>query len=156
MATDSQKKRIRLYTDGSSIGNPGASGIAYLITDESGTVLAAGREPLGTATNNQAEYRALLRGLEIARQLGAGEVVWFSDSDLVVRQWQGIYKVNDMQLSQLLQQARQLAQGLRIHPHAVPRNSTPEMAQVDRWARGVATGALPPLAHTPAETALEP
>lgn len=156
MASDPQKKRIRLYTDGSSIGNPGASGIAYLITDESGTVLAAGREPLGTATNNQAEYQALLRGLEVAHQLGADEVAWFSDSELVVRQWQGTYKVKDAVLCQLLQQARRLAQGLRVHPHAVPRNSTPEMTQVDQWARGVASGTLPPLIQIPAEPVPEP
>ena len=135
-------QRIRLYTDGSSIGNPGAAGLAYIITDESGNTLAAGREPLGTATNNQAEYRAFLRGLEMARQLGAREVEWFSDSELLVRQWQGVYKIKDAGLRGLMQQARQLAQGMQIRPHAVPRNSLPEMAQVDRWARGVALGEL--------------
>lgn len=140
--------RIRLYTDGSSIGNPGAAGIAYLLEDESGNTLAAGREPLGAATNNQAEYRALLRGLETARCLGADEVEWFSDSELVVKQWQGVYKVKDAGLRQLLHSARRQAQGMRIIPHAVPRNSLPEMAQVDCWARGVASGRLKPL--TPA------
>jgi len=142
MASRSPIKRIRLYTDGSSIGNPGAAGIAYLITDEAGSTLAAGREPLGTATNNQAEYRAFLRGLEQARQLGADEVEWFSDSELLVKQWQGVYKIKDAGLRQLMLQARQMAQGLQIRPHAVPRNSLPEMAQVDRWARGVALGEL--------------
>jgi ribonuclease HI len=145
-------QRIRLYTDGSSIGNPGAAGLAYIITDESGNTLAAGREPLGTATNNQAEYRAFLRGLEMARQLGAREVEWFSDSELLVRQWQGVYKIKDAGLRGLMQQARQLAQGMQIRPHAVPRNSLPEMAQADRWARGVALGELdtltPPLPPT--------
>jgi ribonuclease HI len=145
-------QRIRLYTDGSSIGNPGAAGLAYIITDESGNTLAAGREPLGTATNNQAEYCAFLRGLEMARQLGAREVEWFSDSELLVRQWQGVYKIKDAGLRGLMQQARQLAQGMQIRPHAVPRNSLPEMAQVDRWARGVALGELdtltPPLPPT--------
>lgn len=136
------RKRVRLYTDGSSIGNPGAAGLAYIITDESGNTLAAGREPLGTATNNQAEYRALLRGLEAARRLGASEIEWFSDSELLVKQWQGTYKVKDATLRGLMQQARQLAQGLQVRPHAVPRNSLPEMAQVDHWARGVALGEL--------------
>jgi ribonuclease HI len=151
-------QRIRLYTDGSSIGNPGAAGLAYIITDESGNTLAAGREPLGTATNNQAEYRAFLRGLEMARQLGAREVEWFSDSELLVRQWQGVYTIKDAGLRELMQQARQLAQGLQIRPHAVPRNSLPEMAQVDRWARGVALGELDALvpAPPPAATDLAP
>jgi ribonuclease HI len=151
-------QRIRLYTDGSSIGNPGAAGLAYIITDESGNTLAAGREPLGTATNNQAEYRAFLRGLEMARQLGAREVEWFSDSELLVRQWQGVYKIKDAGLRGLMQQARQLAQGMQIRPHAVPRNSLPEMAQVDRWARGVALGELERLCprHLPQRPILRP
>jgi ribonuclease HI len=149
-------QRIRLYTDGSSIGNPGAAGLAYIITDESGNTLAAGREPLGTATNNQAEYRAFLRGLETARQLGAREVEWFSDSELLVRQWQGVYTIKDAGLRELMQQARQLAQGLQIRPHAVSRNSLPEMAQVDRWARGVAQGALDALLPAPPPAATDP
>ena len=149
-------QRIRLYTDGSSIGNPGAAGLAYIITDESGNTLAAGREPRGTATNKQAEYRAFLRGLEMARQLGAREVEWFSDSELLVRQWQGVYTIKDAGLRGLMQQARQLAQGLQIRPHAVPRNSLPEMAQVDRWARGVALGELDALVPAPPPTATDP
>ena len=140
-----EKRRIRLYTDGSSIGNPGAAGIAYLLKDEAGNTLAEGREPLGTATNNQAEYRAFLRGLELARQLGVGEVEWFSDSELLVKQWQGVYRTKDSGLRQLIQEARRLAQGIRVLPQAVPRNSLPEMAQVDRWARGVALGEFEPL-----------
>ena len=149
----SEQRRIRLYTDGSSIGNPGAAGIAYLLKDEAGYTLAEGREPLGTATNNQAEYRAFLRGLELARRLGADEVTWFSDSELVVKQWQGVYKVKDAGLRQLMQEARRLAQGMHIRPHAVPRNSSPEMAQVDRWARGVASGELEPIAPPPSQEA---
>jgi ribonuclease HI len=155
VATGSPIKRIRLYTDGSSIGNPGKAGLAYLITDESGNTLAAGRERLSTATNNQAEYRAFLRGLELARQLGAGEVEWFSDSELLVKQWQGVYKIKDAGLRQLMLQARQMAQGLQIRPHAVPRNSLPEMARVDRWARGVALGELDALAPALTPTATD-
>jgi len=146
VAPNPSKKRIRLYTDGSSIGNPGAAGIAYLLKDESGNTLVEGREPLGTATNNQAEYRAFLRGLELARQLSVDEVEWFSDSELLVKQWLGVYKIKDGELRQLMFEARRLAQGIHIRPHAVPRNSLPEMAQVDRWARGVALGEFEPLA----------
>jgi ribonuclease HI len=153
-----EKRRIRLYTDGSSIGNPGAAGIAYLLKDELGNTLAEGREPLGTATNNQAEYRAFLRGLELARRLDACEVEWFSDSELLVKQWQGVYRIKDAGLRQLMQEARRLAQGMLIRPYAVPRNSSPEMAQVDRWARGVALGELEPIAPSrpPAATDRHP
>jgi ribonuclease HI len=150
-----EKRRIRLYTDGSSIGNPGAAGIAYLLKDESGNTLAEGREPLGTATNNQAEYRAFLRGLELARCLGACEIEWFSDSELLVKQWQGVYRIKDAGLRQLMQEARRLAQGVLIRPYAVPRNSSPEMAQVDRWARGVALGTLEPIAPSRSQAATD-
>lgn len=124
-----------LYTDGASIGNPGAAGIAYLLKDAHGTVIASGCEPIGIATNNQAEYYALLRGLTQARVLGATEVEWYSDSELVVKQWLGSYRVSNPVLQQLLQQAKALAEGIRVVPRAVARNSLPEMAQVDRWAR---------------------
>lgn len=136
--------KFTLYTDGSSIGNPGAAGIAYLLVDAAGNLVAWGREAIGVATNNQAEYRALLRGLEAARAHGATDLEWFSDSELLVRQWTGAYRVKDATLQQLLQAARDLAQGMHITPHAVPRNSRPEMTRVDQWARGVATGRLEP------------
>ncbi|MDW8107672.1 MAG: reverse transcriptase-like protein [Armatimonadota bacterium] len=130
--------KVSLYTDGASIGNPGAAGIAYLLKDARGTVIASGCEPIGVATNNQAEYHALLRGLMQARALGATEVEWFSDSELLVKQWSGDYQVHHPALRQLLQQAKALAEGVQVIPHAVARNSLPEMAQVDRWARQAA------------------
>lgn len=141
--------RFVLYTDGSSLGNPGAAGIAYLLVDESGKPVAWGREAIGVATNNQAEYRALLRGLEAARAHGATALEWYSDSELLVRQWKGVYRTRDARLRQLLRAARTLARGMQIVPHAVPRNSLPEMAQVDAWARGVASGRLAPGASPP-------
>ncbi|MCS7191224.1 MAG: ribonuclease HI family protein [Fimbriimonadales bacterium] len=137
--------KFTLYTDGSSIGNPGAAGIAYLLVNEAGDPVAWGREAIGVATNNQAEYRALLRGLEAARAHGATDLEWFSDSELLVRQWTGAYRVKNAALQQLLQAARALAEGMHIIPHAVPRNSCPEMARVDQWARGVAIGRLEPV-----------
>ncbi|MCX7926140.1 MAG: ribonuclease HI family protein [Fimbriimonadales bacterium] len=130
--------KLYLYTDGSSIGNPGAAGAAYLIKDEAGTVIAQGCEAIGIATNNQAEYIALLRGLEQARAAGADTIEWFSDSELLVRQWTGAYKIKDPQLHALMEEARKLAEGIHIVPHAVPRNSLPEMKNVDHWARSAA------------------
>jgi len=134
--------KLYLYTDGSSIGNPGAAGAAYLIKDESGGIVAQGCEAIGVATNNQAEYIALLKGLEQARAAGADAIEWFSDSELLVKQWTGAYKVKDAQLRALMEKARQLTEGVQINPHAVPRNSLPEMKTVDNWARGVALGKL--------------
>ncbi len=134
--------KLYLYTDGSSIGNPGAAGAAYLIKDESGRIVAQGCEAIGVATNNQAEYIALLKGLEQARAAGANVIEWFSDSELLVKQWMGAYKIKDAQLRALMEQARQLTEGMQIVPHAVPRSSLPEMEMVDNWARGVALGRL--------------
>ncbi|MCS7209148.1 MAG: ribonuclease HI family protein [Fimbriimonadales bacterium] len=130
--------KLFLYTDGSSIGNPGAAGAAFLLRDESGTTLAQGCESLGVATNNQAEYHALLRGLEAARAAGATVLEWFADSELLVKQWTGAYQIKDPLLRQMWQRARLLAQGMQIVAHAVPRNSSPEMQAVDRWAREAA------------------
>ncbi|MCX7993476.1 MAG: ribonuclease HI family protein [Fimbriimonadales bacterium] len=134
--------KLYLYTDGSSIGNPGKAGAAFLLKDESGATVAQGCEAIGVATNNQAEYRALLKGLEAARGAGADALEWFSDSELLVRQWTGAYKIKDPQLRALMENARKLAEGIQIIPHAVPRNSLPEMETVDNWARGVALGRL--------------
>ncbi len=133
------RKKLYLYTDGSSIGNPGAAGIAYLLTDEQGQVVGQGAEPIGYATNNQAEYHALLKGLEAARSLGAQEIEWYSDSELLVKQWTGAYTIKDAHLRRLMQDARALAHGMIIAPHAVPRNSSPQMTAVDGWARQCAT-----------------
>lgn len=131
-------KKLYLYTDGSSIGNPGAAGIAYLLKDESGQVIASDAEPIGNATNNQAEYRAFLRGLAQAVAAGANEIEWFSDSQLLVRQWTGEYKIKDAHLRRLMQDAKALTNGVQVIPHAVPRNSTIEMERVDAWARKAA------------------
>ncbi|MDM7460811.1 MAG: ribonuclease HI family protein [bacterium] len=133
------RKKLYLYTDGSSIGNPGAAGIAYLLTDEQGQVVGQGAEPIGYATNNQAEYHALLKGLEAARSLGAQEIEWYSDSELLVKQWTGAYTIKDAHLRRLMQDARALSHGMIIAPHAVPRNSSPQMTAVDGWARQCAT-----------------
>ncbi|MFN7016225.1 MAG: ribonuclease HI family protein [Fimbriimonadales bacterium] len=130
--------KLYLYTDGSSIGNPGAAGAAFLIKNEAGEVIAHGRKAIGVATNNQAEYIALIYGLEQARTIGAEIIEWFSDSELLVKQWTGAYQIRDPQLRSLIEKARQLAKGIQIRPHAVPRNSLPEMEKVDRWARSAA------------------
>ncbi|GIV10026.1 MAG: hypothetical protein KatS3mg019_2117 [Fimbriimonadales bacterium] len=131
-------KKFYLYTDGSSLGNPGSAGIAYLLLSEAGEIIDRGQEAIGNATNNQAEYRALLKGLEAARAAGAQQLEWFSDSELLVKQWTGAYKIRDSHLRQLMRRAKALAQGVEVIPHAAPRNSLPEMAHVDALAREAA------------------
>ena len=84
-----------LYIDGSVQGNPGPGAIGVVIEEDDGAPVEAWGEAIGHVTNNQAEYRALLAGLRKARQLGATTVSVRSDSQLLVRQFLGEYKVRD-------------------------------------------------------------
>jgi ribonuclease HI len=101
--------KARLFTDGGSRGNPGPAAAAYVLEAEDGTVLAAHGEAIGVATNNVAEYRALVAGLERARDLGVDELEVVSDSELVVKQMRGEYKVKKAELRELSHRASELA-----------------------------------------------
>jgi ribonuclease HI len=94
-------KRVVVNVDGGSRGNPGPAAIAAVATDPSGEVLAERAETIGDATNNVAEYRALLLGIELARELGAEEVDLVGDSLLIVHQVDGSYKVKQEHLKPL-------------------------------------------------------
>lgn len=87
--------------DGGARGNPGPAAIAAVIQDDEGGVLEERGERIGKATNNVAEYRALLLGIERAAALGASDVELVGDSELVVRQVKGEYKVKDANLREL-------------------------------------------------------
>jgi ribonuclease HI len=94
-------KRLVVNVDGGARGNPGPAAIGAVLTTPDGEVLERHGERIGQATNNVAEYRALLLGLERARERGAREVELVGDSELVVRQVQGDYKVKDEALKGL-------------------------------------------------------
>jgi ribonuclease HI len=102
----------RLYTDGGARGNPGPAAFAYVLEAEDGTVLAAHGEAIGTATNNVAEYRALIEGLRRAAELGVGELEVLSDSELMVRQMQGEYRVKNEALRELFLEASRAARAV--------------------------------------------
>lgn len=97
----SRPKRVIVNVDGGSRGNPGPAAVAAVATDPKGNVLAERSELIGEATNNVAEYRALLLGVELARELGADEVELIGDSQLIVRQVRGEYKVKEAGLKPL-------------------------------------------------------
>jgi ribonuclease HI len=99
----------KLSTDGGARGNPGPAAYGYVLEDEDGTVLAAHGERIGIATNNVAEYSALIAGLEKALELGLDEVEVVSDSELMVKQMRGEYRVKNEALQELWSQARRLA-----------------------------------------------
>ena len=103
--------KLIINTDGSSIGNPGPSGVGYVIREPSGDtllLLEEHSEPIGCATNDYAEYRAVIRGLERAVELGADEVELRCDSLIVVRQIDGTCAAKDPALRDLCRRARAL------------------------------------------------
>ena len=112
----------RLFTDGGARGNPGPAAAAYVLEAEDGTVLDARGEAIGTATNNVAEYRALVAALAKAVELGVGELEVVSDSELLVKQMNGEYRVKNAALRELSLEAARLARRLdRVHYRAVRR-----------------------------------
>ena len=107
---------IIIFVDGASKGNPGAAGIGVLVTDVDGVVLAEIGEGIGQTTNNVAEYKALIRGLEEAQARGAQRVTVHTDSQLMARQMEGRYKINAPHLKALQQEASALC---RLFPGGV-------------------------------------
>jgi ribonuclease HI len=96
---------VVVHVDGGSRGNPGPAAVAAVATDTDGEPLAERKLYIGEATNNVAEYRAVLLGLELARELGAEEVEVINDSELVARQIGGEYKVKHAGLKPLFLEA---------------------------------------------------
>jgi probable phosphoglycerate mutase len=105
--------KARLSTDGGSRGNPGPAAYGYVLETEDGHVLDARGEAIGTATNNVAEYRGLIAGLESAVERGIDDLEVVSDSELLVKQMQGEYKVKNETLKDLQGEAAELASGLK-------------------------------------------
>ena len=120
--------KARLFTDGGARGNPGPAAAAYVLEAEDGTVLAAHGEAIGLATNNVAEYRALVAGLESARDLGVEELEVVSDSELVVKQMRGESKVKNEALRELSLRAAQVARELRAVRYTAVRREHNELA----------------------------
>ena len=101
-------KRVVIHSDGASRGNPGLAAIGATIKDEQGKLIARISQRIGRTTNNQAEYRAIIAALEEATKLGARQVELNSDSELVVRQIKGEYRVKKVTLKPLYQRVKQL------------------------------------------------
>jgi ribonuclease H / adenosylcobalamin/alpha-ribazole phosphatase len=120
--------KAKLSTDGGARGNPGPAAYGYVLEAEDGTVLAAHGETIGTATNNVAEYRALVAGLEKALELHVDEVEVVSDSELLVKQMRGEYKVKKPTLRELWDEATDLARQLRSVRYTAVRREHNELA----------------------------
>jgi ribonuclease HI len=114
--------RVVVHVDGGSRGNPGPAAAAAVLSTPEGDVLDEAALTLGRATNNVAEYRGLLLGLERARELGATEIDVVNDSELVARQVNGAYKVKHPDMRPLYEEAMRALQGFeRWSIRSVPR-----------------------------------
>ena len=145
--TPTARTRLEIFVDGSSRGNPGRAGCGVVIRDQEGTILLEEGFHLGEMTNNGAEYNGLVIALEEALLLKADSVTVYSDSELLVRQMNGQYRVKHPQLRILYQRAVRLSQGFAsCRIEYVPRERN---EAADRLARGAANDptrrrALPP------------
>jgi ribonuclease HI len=120
--------KATLYTDGGARGNPGPAAYAYVLEAEDGTVLDARGEAIGVATNNVAEYRALVAGLAHAVEAGVRELEVVSDSELLVKQMRGEYRVKNRSLQALFREASQQARRLHAVSYRHVRREHNELA----------------------------
>lgn len=102
-------KKIKIFTDGGSRGNPGPAASGYVILDQDDKVLEAGGEYLGVTTNNQAEYRAMKLALENANKYNPEVVECYLDSQLLERQLNGVYKMKNRELRPIFEAIQKLA-----------------------------------------------
>jgi ribonuclease HI len=120
--------KAKLSTDGGARGNPGPAAFAYVLETDDGTVLAAHGETIGVATNNVAEYRALVAGLEKAAEVGVNELEVVSDSELLVKQMRGEYRVKNEALRELSDEADHLARKVGRVTYTAVRREHNELA----------------------------
>lgn len=128
-------EKVVICADGASQGNPGPAAIGATITDMPGRQLASISQPISQTTNNQAEYRAVIAALEEATRLGVREVDLRLDSELIVRQIKGEYRVKKVELKPLYQRVKQLQSQLEIFTVAhIPRQQNEEAHHLARIA----------------------
>jgi ribonuclease HI len=131
--------KLVVNVDGGARGNPGPAAIGVVVSSPDGQVLDEVGETIGTATNNVAEYRALIRGIELASAMGATELELVGDSELVVRQVRGEYRVKDPGLRPLHAEAKAALAGVGAWSiRNVPRA---ENAEADRLVNEALDGA---------------
>jgi probable phosphoglycerate mutase len=119
---------VKLFTDGGARGNPGPAAYGFVLEDADGMVLAARGERIGIATNNVAEYTALIEGLRAAIELGVPVLEVVSDSQLMVKQMTGEYKVKNEALRELSLEAGRLARQIPALSYRWVRREQNELA----------------------------
>jgi len=123
---------LHTFSDGGARGNPGPAAIGVIIATPDGKIIHEFAECIGHATNNVAEYRAMLKAIELARSLHATELLCHADSELIIFQLQGVYRIKDSRLAGLAEKVKSAASGLtRISWKQIPRES-PMIVEADR------------------------
>ena len=131
---------VTVNVDGGARGNPGPAAIGVVVRDEDGAVLEELGETIGRATNNVAEYRALLRGIQLAAAHGAGELELIGDSELVVRQVEGRYKVKNAGMKELHAEVKRALAG--FDSWSIRHVRRAENADADRLVNEALDGVL--------------
>jgi ribonuclease HI len=132
--------RLTINVDGGARGNPGPAAIGVVVRDGNGEVLEKRGERIGEATNNVAEYRALLRGIELAAEHGATELDLIGDSELVVRQVEGKYKVKNAGIKPLHAEVKKALRG--FDSWSIRHVKRAENADADRLVNEAMDGVL--------------
>jgi ribonuclease HI len=136
-------EKMKIYTDGASRGNPGPGAAAFIIIDEKGNLLRERAEFIGACTNNIAEYKALIAALKEAAKLAGkgGEIVCYSDSQLMISQMKGEYKVKKGHLKELHEEAKTLEKGFAKVEYVNVRRTDPVIQRTDRMVNDVLNSA---------------
>jgi len=130
-----KSNKVIIHVDGASRGNPGPAAIGATIKDEQGKLIASISRRIGKTTNNQAEYRAVIAALEEAVRLGAKQVELNSDSEFVVKQIKGEYRVKKATLKPLYQRVKQLQNSLEgFTIRYIPREQNQEADRLANMA----------------------
>ena len=123
---------LHTFSDGGARGNPGPSAIGVVICDPNGNVIREEAECIGDGTNNKAEYRAMLKALEMAKALKAKTLLCHGDSELIIFQLQGIYRIKDAHLKVLAEKVKSAASAFEaVTWKQVPREH-PMIARADK------------------------
>ncbi len=128
-------KKLKMYCDGASRGNPGPASYGVYVLDAGDHFVAEYCESIGRATNQVAEYRALIRSLEEGIKLGATDLEIFTDSEFVTKQFQGIYRVKHPDMQTLMARVRELEKNFKsVRLQHIPRSSHPGNKRADQLA----------------------
>lgn len=131
-------KKGRVFSDGGARGNPGPAAVGILVCNGKGEMLREFQEAIGEATNNIAEYRAVLKGLELAHELGLEEIEYFVDSELVARQLSGEYRIKSPHLKDLFLRVKEREGQF----HKVTYKQVPRTHEKIKWADRLVNQAL--------------